>query len=214
LVLWCLALFAGASRQAHSIDLPGSSIPVTVRVESKPQLVKATGIVFSASSSFEVPQTTITKIGDKLFEVAFSVPRSKIQPDTVASAIATDESGSVVFAGVTPALASEALDLLASVPECPGEDSSRAITTTSPGTLKQLVDVRSERMEIVRLKLRRAMEGNVLAKLIKFEEAFGLTRPDSLSADLPPAELYERLSRIQHALRRYQSYKTRSPVER
>jgi hypothetical protein len=69
-------------------------------------------------------------------------------------------------------------------------------------------------MEIVRLKLRRAMEGNVLAKLIKFEEAFGLTRPDSLSADLPPAELYERLSRIQHALRRYQSYKTRSPVER
>jgi hypothetical protein len=166
--------------------------------------VSAKGIVFSSRSSFEVADTNVTKIGDKLYEISFAVPRSKIQPDSVASAIGTDENGGTVFAGVTPALSSEALDLLSSIPECPGQDSSRAISTTSPGTLKQLVDVRAERMEIVRIKLRRAMDGNALAKLAKFEEAFGLHRSEELSPDLAPAELFDRLSRIQHALRKYQ----------
>ena len=191
----------------RALDLPGSSVPVAVRVESKPTLVSAVGIVFSARSSFEVTDTTVTKIGDKLYEVTFSVPRSKIQPDTVASAIGTNEEGGSLFASVTPALMSEARDLLASVPECPGQDSSRAVTTTTPGTLKQLVDVRAERMDIVRLKIKRSIDATVLAKLTKFEEAFGLSRASELSADLPPAELIDRLSRIQHALRRYQSYK-------
>jgi hypothetical protein len=203
-----LTLIGGATSAAQAIDIPGGSLPVAVRVESKPPLVSATGIVFSSRSSFEVQETSITKIGDKLYEITFSVPRSKVQPDSVASARATNEEGVSVFAGVTPAIMSEAKDLLASIPECPGEDSSRAaLTTTTPGTLKQLVDVRAERMEIVRLKIKRAMDGNALAKLTKFEEAFGLTRSQELSADLPPAELIDRLSRIQHALRKYQSYK-------
>jgi hypothetical protein len=197
----------GPVQVAWAIDLPGTELPVAVRVESKPSLVNATGVVFSSRSSFEVTDTTITKIGDKLYEIAFSVPRSKILPDSVASAVGTNEDGARVFASVTPALMSEAKDLLASVPECPGEDSSRAVTTTTPGTLKQLVDVRAERMDIIRLKIKRSMDSTVLAKLTKFEEAFGLTRSSELSADLPPAELIDRLSRIQHALRKYQSYK-------
>ncbi len=191
---------------ASALDLPVGEISVSVRLESKPQLVSARGIVFSSRSSFEVPEATVAKIGDKLYEVKFSVPRSKVQPDSVASAIATDDQGATVFAGVTPAITSEARDLLASVPECPGQDSSPAISMTSPGTLKQLVDVRAERMEIVRIKLKRSMDVNVMAKLAKFEEAFGLTRTVTLSPDLPPAELFERLSNIQHALRKYQAH--------
>jgi hypothetical protein len=195
------------SSLAYSLDLPGSNVSIAVRVESKPALVRARGIVFSSRSSLEIPDTEITKIGDKLYEITFSVPHSKVESDSVASAIATDENGANVFAAVTPAFDSAAKDLIASVPECPAEDSSRAVNTTSPGTIKQLVDVRAERMEIVRLKIKRAMDGNVLEKLAKFEEAFGLTRASELSPDLPPAELFDRLSRIQHALRKYQAYK-------
>ena len=191
---------------ARALDIPPGDVAVSVRVESKPPLVSAKGIVFSSRSSLEVPEATVTKIGDKLYEVTFSVPRSKIQPDSVASAVATNDQGGTVFASVTPTIASQARDLLASVPECPGQDSSRAISTTSPGKLKQLVDVRAERMDIVRIKLKRAMDGSVLGKLSKFEEAFGLTRADALSPDLPPAELFERLSNIQHALRKYQAH--------
>lgn len=207
--LWLALPVLIQAAETFAIDIPSSAAPVTVRVESKPNLVRATGIVFSSRTSFQVAETAITKIGDKLYEVRFAVPRSKLQPDSVASAIAVDENGANVFAGVTPAITAEAQDLLMSVPECPGEDSSRAVTTTTPGTLKQLVDVRAERMEIVRLKIRRAMDGNVLAKLTKFEEAFGLTRAEALNPDLPPAELIDRLSRIQHALRKYQAQRPR-----
>ena len=205
LVFSLTALIAPA--RAHAVDLFGESVKVVVRAESKPPIVKASGIVFSAKSSFNVDETTVTKIGDKLYEISFSVPRSKIQPDSVASAMATDENGASVFGNVTPTLTSESRDLLASVPECPGEDSSKVTTVSTPGALKQLVDVRAERLDIVRLKLKRAMDGNVLAKLIKFEEAFGLKRSSDLSPDLPAAELIDRLSAIEHALRKYQSYK-------
>lgn len=208
-VLWLSLLALSQTVGAQAIDMPSSTAPVTVRVESKPNIVRAIGIVFSSRASFEVAETVVTKIGDKLYEVRFAVPRSNLQPDSVASAMAVDENGANVFASVTPAIAAEAQDLLMSVPECPGEDSSRAITTTTPGTLKQLVDVRAERMEIVRLKIRRSMDENVLAKLRKFEEAFGLTRTEALTPDLPPAELIDRLSRIQHALRKYQAQRPR-----
>jgi hypothetical protein len=193
---------------AFAVDGFDDAATVVVRAESKPSIVKASGIVFSSRSSFNVEETTVTKIGDKLYEISFSVPRSKIQPDSVASAIATDENGAAVFGNVTPALSSETRDLLASVPECPGEDSSKVTTISTPGALKQLVDVRAERLDIVRLKLKRSMDENVLAKLTKFEEAFGLKRSSDLSPDLPAAELIDRLSGIEHALKKYQSYKT------
>lgn len=196
---------------AHAVDIFGDAVKVVVRAESKPTLVKASGIVFSSGSSTNISDTTISKIGDKLYEISFSVPRSKLQPDSVASAIATDEAGATVFGNVTPALNSEGRDLLASVPECPGEDSSKVTTISTPGALKQLVDVRAERLDIVKLKLKRAMDQNVLAKLAKFEEAFGLSRSADLSPDLPAADLIERLSRIEHALRKYQSYKPGAP---
>lgn len=195
------------STRSYAGDIFGETVKVTVRAESKPNLVEATGIVFSAKSSLNIPETTINKIGDKLYEISFSVPRSKIQPDSVASALAKDDIGGAVFGNVTPAITSESRDLLTSVPECPGEDSSKITTISTPGALKQLVDVRAERLDIVRLKIKRAMDGNVLAKLTKFEEAFGLNRANELSADLPAAELIERLSRIEHALRKYQTYK-------
>jgi hypothetical protein len=194
--------------KVHAIDEFGDAVKVVVRAESKPAIVKASGIVFSSRSSFNIDEAAVTKIGDKLYEISFSVPRSKIQPDSVASAMATDENGAAVFGNVTPALSSETRDMLASVPECPGEDSSKVTTISTPGALKQLVDVRAERLDIVRLKLKRAMDGNVLAKLGKFEEAFGLKRASDLSPDLPAAELIDRLSGIEHALKKYQSYKT------
>jgi hypothetical protein len=193
--------------QAYTLDAPGSAVPVAVKIESKPNLVKASGIVFSSRSSFEVKDTSIKKIGDKLYEISYEVPRNRVDPDSVASAVATDENGVEVFSNVTPALTSAAKDLVASVPECPGEDTSTAVTISTPGALRQLVDVRSERMEIVRQKLRRAMENGIKEKLNRLESAFGLSRAGELNAELAPAELIDRLGRIKFALKKYQSAK-------
>jgi hypothetical protein len=98
--------------------------------------------------------------------------------------------------------------MIAAIPECPAEDPSRIAALNSPGILQQLVDVRNERMNIVRLKISRLMDQDFLAKLRKFEEAFGLERSSELSADLPPEELIDRLSRIQHAVRKYKTYQS------
>jgi hypothetical protein len=180
-----------------------------VRLEAKPEPVRATGIVFSAGSSRQFTETTISKIGDKLYEISFTVPRTSVRDDSVATAIGFDQTGLTSFANVIPVLSSETRDLLASIPECPGEDGARMAAMTSPGTLQQLIDVRNERMNIVRFKIARLMERDFLLRLKKFEEAFGFHYASELSPELPAAELIDRLSRIQHAVRKYQRYKPR-----
>jgi hypothetical protein len=197
------------SELASAIDAP-TGIPVKVRLEAKPEPSKAVGVVFSSGSSRQFTDTTISKIGDKLYEITFSVPRSALTDDAVATAFGFDAAGSVSFANVIPASASESQNFLASIPECPSEDSSHVSALTSPGTLQQLVDVRIERMNIVRFKIARLMDQDFLAKLQKFEEAFGLKYATPLSPELPPAELIDRLSRISHAVRKYQLYKPRA----
>jgi hypothetical protein len=192
---------------AHSSEGTRDGVEIVVRLEAKPEPKKAIGIIFSSSSSRQIEETSITKVGDKLYEVSFVAPRAALQSDSVASAIAYDENGTVSFATVTPALAPETREILGSIPECPGEDGSRLTSIASPGTLQQLIDVRTERMNIVRLKISRIMDASFVAKLNKFEEAFGLSHPNALSADLPADELIERLSRVNQAVKKYQMYK-------
>jgi hypothetical protein len=50
------------------------------------------------------------------------------------------------------------------------------------------------------------MDEAFLQKLQKFEEAFGLKYSSELTADLPPQELIDRLSRIDQATRKYKIY--------
>jgi hypothetical protein len=197
------------SAVAFAADSSGD-IPVKVRLEAKPEPAKAIGIVFSSGSSRQFSETSIAKIGDKLYEITFNVPRTSLGDESVATAIGFDQSGTVSFANVVPALTAESQDVLASIPECPGEDGSKMAAVASPGTLKQLVDVRIERMNIVRFKIARLMDQDFLAKLQKFEEAFGLRYSSPLSPELPAAELIDRLSRISHAVKKYQLYKPKT----
>jgi hypothetical protein len=185
-------------------------LKVTVRVEAKPEPVRAVGLVFSSAGSNEVPQTTIKKIGDKLFEIEFSIDRTSLREDSVASAIAYDASGTASYANVTPALLSETRAIIDSIPDCPAEDTTRIAQLTSPGTLQQLVDVRSERVELARMRISRVLDPKFLSKLQRFEEVLGLSRPTELSAQLPAAELIDRLSRIDLAFKKYQSEKPKT----
>ena len=196
--------------RAFAIAPDKGSIPVTVRVEAKPDPVRAVGLVFSATSSKPIPATTIKKIGDKLFEIDFVVPQADIETDSVATAIAYDEAGNTFFSNVSPALRDNTKDLIAAIPECPGQKADQAALLNGPGTLKQLVDFLSERVNLLRLKISRTMIPTVLAKLQKFEEAFGLKRSSPLSADLPAPELIDRLSRLQHALKKFQMEKAKA----
>jgi hypothetical protein len=193
-----------------TLSYAADPLAITVTVEAKPDPIRAVGLVFSSAGSKEIADTKITKIGDKLFQVEFSVDRASLREDSVASAVAYDASGTASYANVTPALLSETRAIIEAIPDCPAEDVSKIAQVTSPGTLQQLVDVRAERAELVRTRIARVLDPKFLAKLQKFEEVLGLSRPTELSAQLPAPELIDRLSRIDHAYKKYQSEKPKS----
>lgn len=194
---------------SHAADREDQSpIQVKVRVETKPEPTKAVGILLSTTGIREVSETSIEKVGEKLYDIAFSVERSSLTDDTVATAMTTSAEGHVAFANVTPALLSENHAITGSVPECPGDDPTSIAVLNQLGPLRQLVDVRTERSKFAREKLRRALDDSLLAKLVKFEKHFGLDKSkEPLTADLSSEELLDRLSRINFALVEFKAFK-------
>ncbi len=209
--------FAITCADSHAQALPITEpLTVNVRVEAKPEPKKAIGIVLSAGRTVEIPETTIKKIGEKLYLISFVVDRNIVRKDSVATAMAFDENGTVTFANVSPELISESKTLISRIPECPAEDPSAVVKLDQHGPLRQLVDVRSERAEIARLKISRMLDEQFLEKLHRFENAFGLDRSEDLNASLPPEVLVDRLSRITHAVKKYRMFKkapTPSPAD-
>ena len=209
-----LASLAGAlSLTLHIQEGYTQALPITepltvnVRVEAKPEPKKAIGMVLSAGRAVEIQETTIKKIGEKLYLISFVVDRNIVRKDSVATAMAFDENGTVTFANVSPELLSESKTLISHIPECPAEDPSAVVKLDQQGPLEQLVDVRSERAEIARLKISRMLGEDFLSKLQRFEDVFGLDKTEELNANIPPEVLVDRLSRITHAVKKYRMFK-------
>lgn len=183
-------------------------VEVRVRVEAKPEPTKAVGILLSTAGVKEVSETSIQKVGERLYDIAFQVDRAGLTEDTVATAMATSEDGQVTFANVTPPLLSESHATTGSVPECPGEDPTSVAVLNQLGPLRQLVDVRTERSKFAREKIRRVLDDAMVAKLSRYEKHFGLNQSgETLSADLPAEQLLDRLSRINFALAEFKTFK-------
>ncbi|MEY4667318.1 MAG: hypothetical protein RL518_17 [Pseudomonadota bacterium] len=208
--------FGTPSGESNAQALPITEpLAINLRVEAKPEPKKAIGMVLSAGTTVEIPDTTIKKIGEKLYLISFVVDRNIIRKDSVATAMAFDENGNVTFANVSPELLSESKSLLSRIPECPPEDPSAAVKLDQKGPLEQLVDVRLERAELARLKISRMLDEQFMFKLQRFEDAFGLDKSEELNANLPPEVLVDRLSRITHAVKKYRMFKkapTPTPV--
>ncbi len=182
-------------------------VVIKVKVEAKPEPSKAIGIVLSAGETIQVNDTTIEKVGDKLFDISFRVDASALSEDSVATAMAFNSNGDVVFANVTPALLSSTAALVASIPNCPPEDPSLAIQFNHFGPLQQLVDVRIARTELLRSNITSMLTPELTQRLTQLETALGLSRQEPLSSSLPPSELVDRLTRLDHALKKYKSFK-------
>jgi hypothetical protein len=206
LALACLLAPSPGTTAAQSLPTT-EPVTVNVHVEAKPEPRKAVGIVLSSGSSVEIPDTTIKKIGDKLYSISFRVDRAALRPDSVATAMAFDENGTASFANVTAELLADTTAATAHIPGCPPEDPSGIIQRGQQGQLQELIDVRTERSQLSQAKIQQALDEQFLTKLRRFESAFGLGSEDDLSADLPPATLVDRLSRVAHALKKYKMFK-------
>lgn len=200
-VLW-------GTHRCHAQALPLTEpITVNVQVEAKPEPKKAIGMVLSAGRTIEVQETTIKKVGEKLYLISFVIDRNVVRKDSVATAMAFDENGTVTFANVSPELLSDNKNLLAQIPNCPAEDPSAVVNIDQQGPLQKLVDVRAERAELARLKISTMLDEDFLEKLHRFEDAFGLDKSEDINASLPPEVLVDRLSRIAHAVKKYRMFK-------
>lgn len=186
---------------------PAGQVTVKVKVEAKPEPTKAIGLVMSAGETLQINDTTIEKVGDKLYDISFKVDSSELTDDSVATAMAFNSNGDVVFANVTPALLSSTASIIASIPSCPPEDPSLAIQFNHFGPLQQLVDVRIARAELLRANITSLLTPEMTQRLAQLETALGLARPEPLSSSLPPSELVDRLTRLDHALKKYKSFK-------
>ncbi len=208
LAIVTLALLSLAlSAQPASAAPNSGKVAIKVKVESKPEPSKAVGLVMSAGETLQIEDTKIEKVGDKLYDISFSVDSSALSEDSVATAMAFNSNGDVVFANVTPALLSSTASIIASIPDCPPEDPSLAIQFNHFGPLQQLVDVRVARAELLRSNIAKELTPDRVQRLTQLEAALGLARPEPLSASLPPSELVDRLSRLDHALKKYKNFK-------
>ena len=182
-------------------------IEVTVQLSAKPKPIEATGMILSTSSSKQFPKARIEMIGDKLYAISFKIPENAVKSDTLASAYAIDENGKTSFSSVVPVMTAQEGLSLGNIPSCKDENIDKVATITNLGTLRQLIDVRNQRIEIIRTKMRQSLNNILLEKMRKYEEAFGLPHAEPLSVELPPMELFERLSRIQNAVAKYKKFK-------
>jgi hypothetical protein len=197
------ALLISSSALASTETIQPVVVKLTVETKSPPKEVK--GLILSTSGSSEISETQITKIGDKLFQVIFSIPSNQLHTDTVATAMITAEDGSIAFSNVSPALSADPSVSLAllDIKDCPAEQAKGVVNPSNIGALRQLVDIRTARADLAKMKLGRAFTDTFLAKLKKFEDAFGLTSDEPLSAELPAEVLVERLARLNYALSEY-----------
>jgi hypothetical protein len=201
-----ISLYISATNPAVAQDTKGT-LTVRARVESKDEPKKAIGMVLSANGSQQYPGATVSKASDKLYDIAFAVEKSALSEDSVATAIAFTEAGAIVFANVTPPVLAENQEALANIPECSPEDTTAVAALNQIGPLQQLVDVRTERVSFARMRLDKALTPDMKARLQKAEQVFGLTSTDELSSTVPAAELVDRLSRINFALKNYRAFK-------
>ena len=210
-VVSLITLSIGTMQPAIAQD-SSSTIIAHARVESKDEPQKAIGMVLSSTSSQQYPGATVSKVGEKLYDISFAVEKATLTADSVSTAIAFTEKGDIVFANVTPPLNDQNHALLASIPECPADDSTHVALLNQIGPLQQLVDVRAERVKFARLRLDRALTDDVRARLKKAEQVFGLSSSEELSSNLPALELVDRLSRISFALKNYRAFKKPTPA--
>ena len=127
------------------------------------------------------------------------------------------DGGDVAFANVTPALKVDSKNLVANIPECPAQTADADLLISQMGTLRQLVEVREERANLLRKRVQAALSGKFYERVAELEKVFGLNYPNELVVDgetpeevakrTTPADLVDRLARVNFAVKKYEAFR-------
>lgn len=140
--------------------------------------------------------------GGFLVPVALS---SDIASDAFITALVVQEDKGVVMGDVRSATAESTRSYL-TLPDCPPERAGTGDVPGKLGLLDSLVKLRTDLREKYLGELQKQLTPDLVARLTRLEELFGIKQHPPLSADLPPAILADRLSRLMEAVQNYRAY--------
>lgn len=130
---------------------------------------------------------------------------SEISSDAFVTALVVQEDKGIVMGDVRPATAASTPSYH-TLPDCPPERAETGDVPGKLGLLDSLVKLRTDLREKYLAELQKQLTPDLVARLTRLEELFGIKQHPPLSADLPPAILADRLSRLMEAVNNYRAY--------
>ncbi|MCB0309691.1 MAG: hypothetical protein KDD42_00565 [Bdellovibrionales bacterium] len=203
-VIWICAICA---------ILPGSlsAEQVEILVESTFEPHTAAGLLLSNAKSIQKPNPQVRKYDDSQYLVSFDYEPSELKGDTVATAMIVSSDGKVAFGDVTPILKAGFSPLVLNLPRCAHTETTKVTLQGQYALIESLVNIRSNRLKVLKQGIKKKMSGNLLTRLQNLERGFGLERIRPLSSELPVSELVDRLARLQVAIQNLQSHRPTTP---
>ncbi len=199
----CLTLLVSPSR----VSADGTEGLAQINISAPFEPVRGVGLLLTPKSVVEVPSLKIEKVAEGIFVVSFTYPKDAKKKDTFASAMITSESGEMAF-GDTRSLAGGIESSIYALPKCPPGKGPPSLDESKFGAFESLVGFRAQRRETYQKELEGILDDDFIKTLTKLEEGFGLQRGRPISAKLPPAELIERLSRINATVKALTDHET------
>ncbi len=179
-------------------------IVVPVHLDFTP--VSATGVLIDKNISSLIKNPKVRAQKNGYYSITFSYDPEKFSDKLMASAIIEGQNKETAVANVRLANKPSSEELLLSLPVCAKVDPPASLGDRI-SLIENLVRVRSEFKSNSKEKLKNIMNKETLEKLEKLEKGFGHNPKTSLSANLSPWELVERLSRIANSVKKYRTLK-------
>lgn len=190
-----------ALARAEDKKIKDGVIEVSATIDFDPEQV--TGLLLSSTGAIEKADPKVTKRAANSFLVTFPYKGEEIRPDTVATAMFISSNGKAAMADVHPVFLIESLNKShLSLPNCSldnlGEEAAKlSALYNNRGVLQSLIEIRTSRRDLAKIKVAGLMQGDLLSTLRQIEKTGGFTYTKELSSDLEPYELLQRLYRIE-----------------
>lgn len=185
---------------AEAQELFGSTT-VAVNVAARFVPASGLGLVLVPDGVIQKTEPKIDRISPDYVIVSFTVSRSEIARDSMATAVVMSDSGDVAFGDVKPLIPPLERSSFFTIPDCPTPQRDPTTLVNDAGLLESLVSIRAQRREANKKKLSALIDPSFQAKLSRAESIFGLSHEAPMTADLPPHELVDRASRLLQAVK-------------
>jgi hypothetical protein len=161
------------------------------------------GVIMDVASTKTISNVSIKPVRDGVYQAKFTIPEDGVSKEALASVALFSSDGQMTFSTVQQIQST----LFQMPPVCSKKDPVQLNTQNQIGVLQSLVSIRSARRDTAKAKITQQLNSNYVQRLNKLERGFGLPLLPDLSAEMAPADLIERLSRILNAVRNYRSTK-------